>query len=129
MFEAHGSYDIALNGRILEVNVKGAWNVESANDYAGSVEKFVEVLQGKPWAMISIVDDFELFTPECYPVISKLSIKAYQGGLVKEAMVNFTDSVKMQVFKPNIDGYPDFQRAFFRTKKEATVWLKQEGFE
>lgn len=129
MFKSHGAFDLTLNGRILEADIKGAWNVETAHDYSASVGKFINVLSGEPWALISIVDDFELFTPECYPVIVKLAEKAYRSGLVNEAFVNYTDSIKMQVFKAKIDAFPDFQRGFFRTKVDALNWLKQQGFE
>ena len=129
MFDAHGSFDLVLNGRILEADVKGAWNVETAYAYAASVSHYIEILQGKPWALISIVDDFELFTPACYPVMVELAAKAYRSGLVNEAFVNYVDSIKMQVFKPKIAAFPDFHRAFFRTKPEALVWLKKQGFD
>ena len=129
MFEAHGSYDLVLRGRILEVNVKGAWNLESALDYAKSVDKFITSLSGQPWAMVSIIDDFELFTPDCKPVIQKLSRNAYRNGLVREAMVNFEYGIKIQAFQPTVKGFPTFKRGFFKTKPEAQVWLKEQGFE
>jgi hypothetical protein len=123
MFEAHGSFEIEVNGRILQANIKGGWNLESACAYKNAVETIVKPLIGEPWAMISIMDQWELYTPECKPIIRELCHNAYSNGLVREAMVNQFDSVKMQVFQSVVKGQ------VFQTKQEGMTWLNQQGFE
>lgn len=129
MFEAHGSFDLEVNGRILQANIKGGWNLESASAYKRAVETIVKPLLGEPWAMISVMDEWELYTPDCRPIILELCNIAYSGGLVREAMVNRIDSVKMQAFQSVVEGFPQFQRQLFQTKQQALTWLKEEGFE
>ena len=129
MFEAHGTFELQVQGRILLAKFKGAWNLESALNYKREIEQVVSPLLGQPWAMVSNMNDWELFTPECAPVIIKLSQAAYRGGLVREAMVNQTDSIKMQIFHKPINGYPEFERAFFTTQDEAIRWLHAQGFD
>ena len=33
MFEAHGEYDLEIIGSILVSNIKGAWNIQTAQAY------------------------------------------------------------------------------------------------
>lgn len=129
MFAAHGTFELQREGRILVAKFKGAWNMESALNYQDAIQPMAAPLMGKPWAMISNMDEWELFTPECAPIIIKLSQAAYRGGLSREAMVNQTDSVKMQIFHKPISRFPEFQRAFFTTQEQARSWLNEQGFE
>jgi hypothetical protein len=128
MFEAHGSFELAVRGNILQANIIGGWNVESAQQYSEAIKEITKPLFGKPWAIISVMDEWELFTPDCEPIIKALSAKAYQSGLVREAMVNRIDSIKMQPFHAEIRGAPLFERQFHSTIEEAITWLKSEGF-
>jgi hypothetical protein len=129
MFEAHGSFDIKVSGRILLVNVKGGWNIESAHDYSQAAQALIKPLFGAPWAVLAVMDEWELFTPDCSPVIQTLNQNAYRNGLVREAMVNQVDSVKLQAFPSAVEGFPQFERQIFRNKELAFEWLKKEGFE
>jgi hypothetical protein len=129
MFEAHGSFDIQISGHIMVVDIKGCWNVETALEYKIAIEKIIQPLIGKHWAILSIMDDWELFTPDCKPVIMKLSHDALINGLQREAMVDHNNGVKMQHFPTSIVAFPWFKRQFFTSTGQAYEWLKAEGFE
>ncbi|MDM7861630.1 hypothetical protein QTP81_13600 [Alteromonas sp. ASW11-36] len=128
-FAGHGEYDIKRSGNVLYVNLRGGWNEEAAIAYAKDIEQSIKPLINRPWAIISNLSDWELFTPECFPIISQLVIQAIQSGLCKEAIVSQPNSVKLQPFKLPKDAFPTFQRRFFPGLLEAKSWLMEEGFE
>lgn len=129
MFEAHGFFDVHISGQILVADIKGGWNIETALAYKAVVEKISRPLIGKPWAMLSLMDDWELFTPDCKPIILKLTYSALQNGFVRDAMVDKSGSIKMQSFPSSIETHPQFKRQFFENREPAMSWLKSEGFE
>jgi hypothetical protein len=130
MFEAHahGAFELKVEGLILHAYIIGSWNIQAAYDYKEAVEKIIKPLVGHTWAMISVVDEWELYTPDCKPIMIELSHYAYASGLCKEAIVNQVASVKLEAFPAKIKGFPTFQRQFFHTKEEAVSWLNDEGF-
>ena len=129
MFEAHGSFEMHISRRILQVDIKGCWNIETAFEYKTAVEKIAQTLIGQPWAMLSIMSDWELFTPDCKPVIMKLTRDALKNGLQREAMVDQKNGVKMQNFPLLIEDFPLFKRQFFTSNEQGYAWLKSQGFE
>lgn len=128
MFEGHGSFELMIRGNILQARIKGGWNEVTAKEYDVAVRDIISPILAKPWAMISVMDEWELFTPDCRPVIVKLCRYAYTNGLIREVMVNKHQSVKMQQFPLTNPYFPDFQRHIVSTISEAEEWLGAEGF-
>ena len=94
-----------------------------------AVDEILKPLVGQPWAMVTNLDDWELFTPDCGQVMQRSMHFAYSSGLIREVLVNRTNSIKMESFTPTIAGCPKFQRHFVKTKAEAFEWLNSQGFD
>ena len=127
-FAGHGEYDIKCSSNVLYVNLRGGWNEEAALAYSKEIKQSIEYFNNQPWAIISDLNDWELYTPECFPIISKLFLHAIQSGMCKEAIVSQTNSVKLQPFALDKDAFPTFERRFFTDLDEAHIWLKDEGY-
>ncbi|MFT5840053.1 MAG: hypothetical protein ACI9UT_002564 [Flavobacteriales bacterium] len=129
MFKAHGEFELEIIDSIFVVNIKGAWNIENLHAYSLSAKNILKPLQGKPWAMVTILDDWELFTPDCLPLMKKLVRVAYSVGLIREVIVSSSSGIKIEFFEPILADCPNFKRQFVKNKIEAFEWLKSEGFD
>lgn len=127
-FAGHGEYDIKCSSNVLYVNLRGGWNEEAALAYSKKIKQCIEYFNNQPWAIISDLNDWELYTPECFPIISKLVLYAIQSGMRKEAIVSQTNSIKLQPFALDKDVFLTFERRFFTELDEAHIWLKDEGY-
>jgi hypothetical protein len=129
MFEAHGSFSLTLTGRILRAELSGAWNSEAALAYESELQAMVQPLIGQPWASISIMNGWELYTPDCQPIITCMLDWARTHGLTQDVLVNQVPSIKMQAFPSTIKAFPAFHRHFVQTQEQAFALLKLAGFE
>jgi predicted type IV restriction endonuclease len=135
MFNKHGDYTVTRQGNLLLVSVAGAWNAETAKAYKETINKAIELFNGKSWATISNVDQWELCTPDCELLMIQLLTECRDKNLQREAIVNRNiKSVKMDLFhkaskkdipEPSPDVVP---RRFFETDTEAKEWLNNEGY-
>jgi hypothetical protein len=135
MFNEHGAFTVTRQGNILLAHATGAWNAESAKAYRHAINKTIEPIKGQSWAIISNVEQWELCTPDCELIMVKLAAECRGRGLKREAVVNKNiKSVKMELFhkhSKNITSKtsPDvFQRQFFETDTQASIWLKNESY-
>ena len=128
MFAAHGSFELDISGNIIISHIKGAWNRETAIDFETQMKKAIRELKGVPFGMVSVFDEWELYTPDCKPIVSELFFHALQCGLQKEGLVNSHDSVKMRHFALLISSYPDFERKLFTSTEQALEWLATYEF-
>ncbi|MFT4809292.1 MAG: hypothetical protein ACI9LX_002639 [Paraglaciecola sp.] len=135
MFNEHGEFTVTRQDNILLVHVIGAWNAETASAYTDTINKTIEPFNGKSWAIISNVDQWELCTPDCELLMVQLVAKCRDKSLKREAIVNCNiKSIKMELFHKHSKNNPsqispeEFQRRFFETDTEAREWLKNEGY-
>ncbi|WP_026377528.1 hypothetical protein [Aestuariibacter salexigens] len=129
MFAAHGYFEVTVQGRILHVVIERAWNLETALKYRQVIHDVIAPISGKPWAVLTDVSGWELFTPDCYPVISELINYCVEKGMCYEAIVNSGQSIKLQPFKTRQPHADNFVREFFTDQQSALAWLQQQGFE
>lgn len=128
MFEAHGSYDIKLDGQVMYLYIKGTWNLETALAYQKDVHQLAKRLPDSPWVTITDINEWDLFTPDCKPIIERLSHEAYKNGLVRDALVSSSQSIKTALFSRTVRDFPQFERQFFANIEQALLWLASEGF-
>lgn len=137
MFNEHGEFTVIRQGNILLAHSSGAWNVETAKAYTININKIIEPIKDKPWALISNVEMWELCTPDCQILMLELSAESRDKGLKREAVVNNnTESVKLDLFhkrtnkgtSETLEPSHVFQRCFFETDKQARQWLTNEGY-
>ena len=81
--------------------VTGDWNAETAKAYKHSINKAIETINDKSWAIISNVDQWELCAPDCELLMILLVAEYRDKNLKREAIVNNTKSVKIELFHKN----------------------------
>ena len=128
MFEAHGSFKATIHKNVLLVDIIGPWNLETAIEYQHFIEEITAPLVGFPWAMITDLYDWELYTPDCYPIIHQLVNECIESGLQREAVVSPEKSVKRRPFQVYRAQYPQFTRTFFTQYDQARQWLAGQNF-
>jgi hypothetical protein len=135
MFNEHGDFTVTRQGNILLVHVIGAWNAETAKAYTETIKKTIEPFNGKSWALITNVEQWELCTPDCELLMVKLVAECKDKNLKREAIVNSNvKSIKMELFhKHSKNNSPQtspevFQRSFFETDTAAKEWLKIQRY-
>jgi hypothetical protein len=134
MFNLHGAFKIELRNDIVFVDMIGAWNIETAIAFSDEIKKVVKPIYGRPWAALTHMDEWELCTPECKPVIVEFSLNAKRSGLTREAVVNEKESTKLELFsRVRNDSLvkqanPEFDRRFFKNIDPGLAWLHSEGF-
>ncbi|MBD3584744.1 hypothetical protein HHX48_03215 [Salinimonas sp. HHU 13199] len=128
MFEAHGSFKTTIHNNVLLVDIIGPWNLETALNYERHISQITASLVGAPWAMITDLYDWELYTPDCYPIIHQLVNKCIENGLHREAVISPQKSIKRRPFEVDRAHYPQFSRAFFIDYPPARQWLAEQAF-
>jgi hypothetical protein len=134
MFSEHGDFDVNLRGNILFLYIQGAWNIETSVAYQEAISEAIKPVIGKNWAAITLMDDWELCTPDSESVLFEIIKDAISKGLTREAVVNSKGTIKLQLFEkyhnvktPNDTNIP-FKRRIYQDEEEALQWLATEGF-
>ncbi|MFT2089980.1 hypothetical protein [Paraglaciecola sp. 2405UD69-4] len=133
MFDQHGFYSLSCHGRVVFLEMKGAWNHETTLAFKQDILQKSSPLHGEPWSLVTDMSDWELFTPECEATIVETVKQAVANGLTREAIVNSKGFIKLHLF----DKYKDrtlyfdndiaFVRRVFTETKDALQWLQAEG--
>lgn len=128
MYEAHGEFTIKLSGSILQVSIIGAWNLETALAYQQEVQAVMTGKKLGTFAMITDINQWDLFTPDVAPIIRRLVREAVSGGLTHEAVIHKTSSIKLEYFKTPESLRNNLTRKVFSNTDEALIWLENNGY-
>ncbi len=128
MHEAHGDFELTLVGNVIVFQAYGAWNRETALSFVDKVTLVAAPIVGSDWAMLSIISDWELSTPDCNPIIRQVVESGVQKGLQCEAIVNDQGVIKMEQFHLSAPTSANLRRKEFKTKQAAIAWLSSQGF-
>ena len=134
MFTEHGFFNVELRGNILFLYMEGAWNIETSMGFQDAISEAIKPIEGQPWAAITSMDNWELCTPDCEPVFFETIKEGIAKGMIREAVVNNSGTIKLQLFEKyrNVKLPSDikipFKRYIFQEQKAAMNWLKKEGF-
>jgi hypothetical protein len=130
MFTVHGSWKIEVNNNVLLQWFEGSWNEEAAITYIEEFRKTTSPLVGKPWAILSVFEEWELGAPEIEKHIIEHAAWFIANGCTRDCHVYTQDILKtMQLDKmiPLKEG--DYERRIFGDFQESVQWLKSNGFE
>lgn len=134
MFSEHGSFHVELRGNILFLDIEGAWNIETALAYQKEIAEAIKPIIGQNWAVVTLMDDWELCTPDSEKVIVKIVLDAIGKGLIREAVVSSQGTLKLELFdkyshvNTSSDTTIEFKRHIYQDEKKALEWLSSEGF-
>ena len=126
-FQPHGDCDVWLSDRTVYARLKGSWNKQAAEAFEKEFKGVAAPLVGKPWSHLVYLEDWELCTPDMFPVIERLVAWCIENGLVRAAQV-FQSSVMKQQFvdKMVVEEQGAFKRAVFESAEDASQWLAIE---
>jgi hypothetical protein len=134
MFEQHGNFSVIVANNTITLTLEGAWNVETSVAYQREIKEKAHLLKGRPFGVLTLLDDWELCTPECEKVLVDIVQTAISWGMQKEAVVNDKGAAKLLLFEKHkhlhIDDIKEkhFHRRIFSHKSDAVSWLASEGF-
>lgn len=127
-FEQHGDYKIWTKNNMLYAELSGAWNQEAAENFEADFMKAAKHLPA-PWAHIAYLNDWELCSPDTFPVIARLVEWCIQHDLTRAANIFSPSSLKEGFLnKMVVDEQDSFKRIVFDNEEDAVEWLKNEGF-
>jgi len=126
---AHGHFDMWIDNRVLLARLKGQWNEEMAKVFSQNMKELAATFEGKKWAHIVYLDDWELGTPEFEPIINELVAWVIDHGLVRTAQVYSPNMLKKyQLDRMISEKIGEFERRVYPEELAAFSWLASEGF-
>lgn len=127
-FEQHGNFKIWTINNVIMSKVHGTWNQVAAENYSDEFQQQARTLS-KPWAHVVYLNDWELCSPDVFPVINDLVDWCIANGLTKAVNI-FSPSYIKEGFvnKMVVQEQGNFKRVVFDNEKDALDWLAQQGF-
>ncbi len=127
--QAHGSFNLTVNNQVLIANISGAWNEEESWLYFEKVKEVAQTIIHKPWALLLLMNGWELGTPETERATKEMVKWVSTHGLNKVAEV-YEPSPLLQLHIERIvkEGPDEIERRHFINEKEAIAWLASNGF-
>lgn len=127
-FEQHGSFKIWTVNNLIISEVHGTWNQVAAENYSDEFQRQARTLS-RPWAHIVYLNDWELCSPDVFPVINDLVAWCIANGLTRAVNI-FSPSYIKEGFvnKMVAQQQGNFTRVVVDNEKDALDWLESEGF-
>lgn len=125
-FEAHGKFEISLQGEIFIIRFFHNWNLEGAHAFFSKYETFVKQSNLKRFGILSDLRQFEGGTPDAIGFFEKISDWAQTKGQVARALI--MDSGLKQFTIRQIDKEKKrFHIRTFSDEAEALAWFETLG--
>jgi hypothetical protein len=121
---AHGSFTLKQSGQILWSSCKGAWNEEQAKLFLQAYESAAIALN-PGWASIMDLSEWQLGTPDIWPVIDELNRWLNKTGFAYDAII-VNSKIKAKLFERSTNSMTTAETRFFATVDEAMEWLRSE---
>ncbi len=86
-FSAHGKLEISVEGRILIVKGIDSPNSEMVDEFALTVEAYIQSLKGAPWGCLTHLHGDAIFPPSALPMIEANLKRMASLGLVGIATI------------------------------------------
>ena len=126
---AHGSFDLTVDNQVLIARISGAWNEEESWLYFERVKEIIQPIMKQPWALLLLMNGWELGTPETEQVTKEMVRWVSSHGLYKVAEVyNPNMLIQLHIERIVKEGPDEIERRHFINEKEAIAWLASNGF-
>lgn len=122
----HGSYQMALRGQVLVINIHGAWNLETTQRWCLEYMSLADTLKKEPWACFVDLTEWELSTPECIACIDRVNDWGNLNNQKYEAVI-CRSLLQQKILKQMHQRLPNVQTEFFQDEDQAWQWLQEEG--
>ncbi|TDF34903.1 hypothetical protein EYS14_21205 [Alteromonadaceae bacterium M269] len=127
-FRPHGEFALKIFGNILEMQCKGSWNKETANQAVDSVLKLINENPRERYAMLFNMNEWDCGTPEFQNVISERAYELVDKGITHEAYIFTEGGLKRYQLTNMMPDDESYEGHFFCNYMDALTWLHQEGF-
>ena len=124
-FQAHGSLDVKVEGRLLIIEGAGPWNAESLNESGSSAKALVENLYGKPWGVIATIHGEPIYVPEAAEQLTNIvKQEKHKGRVASALLVEESESPRFaknhigEIYRQAGENF-----AFFTDMDEARSWV------
>ena len=125
----HGEFEIHIAGRVANVKVKGAWNEDTAKQYAENFKTLAAKLKDSAWGVIIDATEWELGTPATEEIIAGLQIwgmennQRYEATIIGESeLKKYQSNRYYQYLDTNI-----ITQRFFISMTQAVDWFSDLG--
>ncbi|MBT0585605.1 hypothetical protein [Alteromonas oceanisediminis] len=123
-----GSFQLNRNGNVVELIALGQWDEALARAFLSGVEQLVKPLNGRSWATIVDVREWELGTPEFQEIITDGTQLQVAMGLRREAYIIDASQVKIFQIDAMMPPDPLYSARYFQQYGDGLAWLADEGF-
>ncbi|WP_102797103.1 hypothetical protein [Bowmanella denitrificans] len=128
MFRAHGSFSLALDGRVLLLHGEGPGNAELIESYQQAVQEYRQALSGQPWGNLVVLHGESLLTHDAVQLMNISIGRSKASGMVAAAVVladaNYPGLVE-QLWRQIYQG-AEMPHAFFTDQQSAHLWLLEQ---
>lgn len=127
--QAHGSYELQVNNRVLIAKIVGSWNKETGEQYFYELKKMSHLLIQQPWAMVVYLTEWELGTPGSDEVTLELIEWLTANKLDKVAEI-YSPSILKKMHVQSMVNQSEFkiERQYFSDESAAFTWLESQGY-
>jgi hypothetical protein len=127
-FDAHGSYEISIQGEVIVLSLEGSWNLEQAKTFFEAYKPFI-LKQG--FTRFGVLTDFRSLeggTPDAIAYFEEISVWAMEQGQVARAQV-LDSSLKAYIVDQATKDKNLFAIQSFEDKDKALDWMASLGLE
>ena len=126
-----GNYEMWSEQQVIVCRLKHSWSERTALQYADTMKKEVLSFNGKPWANLVLLAEWDIGVPAIEGIIADLLLWNLQRNFRRLAMVLGNNPVQGfqidRILNKKIES--DFQSNFFTSEAIANNWLSNQGFQ
>lgn len=120
---------IVLSGRrVLKETIIGLFTKEIAESYASDFKQAARPLSGRPWALLTNLDEWKTSEQEVVAVVGKSLEWAKSNGMAFNANVIKSALHRIQLQRTVQEGGVSEIAKVFPVETEALAWLRDKGF-
>jgi len=83
----HGFMNFSVEENILTIKGQGPWNLDAIDQRVIEAREHIEMVQGKPWAVLAIVSGDSILVPEAVAKLTKIIQSDQLKGRIATALV------------------------------------------
>ncbi|GAA5142881.1 hypothetical protein [Thalassotalea piscium] len=124
--QEHGSFELEIKNKTLLIKAFDSWNVETAIRFFKETRALVcaHKLKNEPWACLVDLTQWELGTPDIWPVVDELNTWANKNNQKYEAVICSSSLQKLMIERSQENLFT-VEINFFDTVEQARDWLEQ----
>ncbi|MGJ8682607.1 hypothetical protein [Paraglaciecola sp.] len=127
-FTVHGSVELRVKDRILEVEGDGPWNIEAVTQANQSFSSLIKELSGSPWGALVVLQGDPIYVPDAADyLVNSIRSECQSGRVATAIMVENSNSPEFaKRHLSDIYKRAGCDHRFFSEKAEASWWLIQK---